>query len=222
MPDRGSADRPGSVLLIEDDVDVRRFLHERLTAQGFLVSEAPNGERGLELLERATRRRGGPRRAPARHRRLRRAAPRSASTTRGAGRVADGSGRRGRPGAGAGDRCRRLRGEAVPAGARARRPHSCTPAAVHDRPSAPASCSTFERPRDRHRTAARWSRRAVRWSRSRPRASISLAFMASSPRPHVHPRASCCSRCGSRRPELAERRHRHRARPPASAPADRG
>ena len=51
MPDRGSADRPGSVLLIEDDVDVRRFLHERLTAQGFLVSEAPNGEHGLELFD---------------------------------------------------------------------------------------------------------------------------------------------------------------------------
>jgi two-component system phosphate regulon response regulator PhoB len=51
MPDRASADRPGAVLLIEDDADVRRFLHERLTAQGFLVSEAPSGERGLELFD---------------------------------------------------------------------------------------------------------------------------------------------------------------------------
>ena len=49
MPDRGNADRPGAVLLIEDDADVRRFIHERLTAQGFVVSEAPSGERGLEL-----------------------------------------------------------------------------------------------------------------------------------------------------------------------------
>jgi DNA-binding response OmpR family regulator len=45
----GSEHRAGTVLLVEDDSDVRAFLHERLTAQGFVVTEAPSGERALEL-----------------------------------------------------------------------------------------------------------------------------------------------------------------------------
>lgn len=39
----------GHILLIEDDDDVRRFVRERLTASGHRVSEAPSGERGVEL-----------------------------------------------------------------------------------------------------------------------------------------------------------------------------
>ncbi len=51
MPDGGNENRSEALLLIEDDADVRRFLHERLTAQGFAVVEAASGERGLELME---------------------------------------------------------------------------------------------------------------------------------------------------------------------------
>ena len=51
MPEGGSDERVSAVLLIEDDTDVRRFVHERLTAQGFIVSEATSGERGLDLFD---------------------------------------------------------------------------------------------------------------------------------------------------------------------------
>ena len=51
VPDGGNEARSAAVLLIEDDADVRRFVHERLSAQGFAVSEAPSGERGLEIFE---------------------------------------------------------------------------------------------------------------------------------------------------------------------------
>ena len=51
MPDRGNEERAGAVLLIEDDADVRRFIHERLSTQGFTVAEAPSGERGLDLFD---------------------------------------------------------------------------------------------------------------------------------------------------------------------------
>ena len=51
MPEGGNDERATAVLLIEDDTDVRRFVHERLTAQGFIVSEATSGERGLDLFD---------------------------------------------------------------------------------------------------------------------------------------------------------------------------
>ena len=51
MPEGGNDERVSAVLLIEDDTDVRRFVHERLTAQGFIVSEATSGERGLDLFD---------------------------------------------------------------------------------------------------------------------------------------------------------------------------
>jgi two-component system phosphate regulon response regulator PhoB len=51
VSDGGNEARSTAVLLIEDDADVRRFVHERLSAQGFTVSEAPSGERGLEVFE---------------------------------------------------------------------------------------------------------------------------------------------------------------------------
>jgi DNA-binding response OmpR family regulator len=51
VPESGNDERANAVLLIEDDPDVRRFVHERLTAQGFVVSEATSGERGLDLFD---------------------------------------------------------------------------------------------------------------------------------------------------------------------------
>jgi two-component system, OmpR family, phosphate regulon response regulator PhoB len=44
------ADRKQTVLLIDDDADVRRFVRQRLEAEGFEVVEAASGEAGLELL----------------------------------------------------------------------------------------------------------------------------------------------------------------------------
>ncbi|MDO8361414.1 MAG: response regulator transcription factor [Actinomycetota bacterium] len=40
----------GVVLLIDDDVDIRRVVRDRLRAAGFTVAEAESGERGLEVL----------------------------------------------------------------------------------------------------------------------------------------------------------------------------
>jgi two-component system response regulator ResD len=39
------------VLLVDDHIDVRRVLRDRLTAHGFTVLEAGSGEQGLELLD---------------------------------------------------------------------------------------------------------------------------------------------------------------------------
>ena len=44
------ADHRYSVLLIDDDADVRRFVRQRLEAEGFEVTEAATGERGLDLM----------------------------------------------------------------------------------------------------------------------------------------------------------------------------
>jgi len=46
----GAVDGGYSVLLIDDDADVRRFVRQRLESEGFEVIEAPTGERGLELV----------------------------------------------------------------------------------------------------------------------------------------------------------------------------
>jgi DNA-binding response OmpR family regulator len=41
--------RGGAVLLVEDDAEVRQFVRERLSSQGFVVTEATSGERALDL-----------------------------------------------------------------------------------------------------------------------------------------------------------------------------
>ena len=40
----------GSVLVVDDDTDVRTLVAELLTRAGYTVSEAPNGREALKLL----------------------------------------------------------------------------------------------------------------------------------------------------------------------------
>ena len=49
---RGLCDRPGCVLLVEDDADIRRITRDALTAGGWTVSEAENGRVALEHVAR--------------------------------------------------------------------------------------------------------------------------------------------------------------------------
>jgi len=46
----GSVNAPGSVLVVDDDGDVRALVVELLTRSGYDVSEAPNGREALKLL----------------------------------------------------------------------------------------------------------------------------------------------------------------------------
>ncbi len=45
---------PGSVLVVEDDADIRDFAAELLEGEGFRVSRAANGRQALDYLHRAT------------------------------------------------------------------------------------------------------------------------------------------------------------------------
>ena len=55
-----------SLLVIDDEPQIRRFLGISLRAQGYEVSEAATGREGLEALATAWRRPGDPRPRPAR------------------------------------------------------------------------------------------------------------------------------------------------------------
>jgi len=43
--------RPGRVLVVDDEENNRRFLHQLLTSKGYCVETAQDGERGLDLVE---------------------------------------------------------------------------------------------------------------------------------------------------------------------------
>jgi DNA-binding response OmpR family regulator len=51
VPDGSSPTAARTALLVDDHVDVRRIVRDRLLAHGFAVLEAGSGEHGLELLE---------------------------------------------------------------------------------------------------------------------------------------------------------------------------
>ena len=117
---------PGTVLVVDDDADVRALVSELLTRAGYEVSEAPNGREALKLAVRRAARPRAARHLDARARRLgdARADPRAERRARA---DAERARRRAREGARAAGGRRRLRDQAVraPGAARARRERCC-------------------------------------------------------------------------------------------------
>lgn len=50
MPDELRGTPPNRVLVVDDEPHIRRLLVTRLTAEGYAVAEAENGEDGLEIV----------------------------------------------------------------------------------------------------------------------------------------------------------------------------
>lgn len=50
MPDEPRGTPPNRVLVVDDEPHIRRLLVTRLTAEGYDVAEAENGEDGLEIV----------------------------------------------------------------------------------------------------------------------------------------------------------------------------
>lgn len=51
MPDDALGTSPTRILIVDDEPHIRRLLAARLTADGFEVAEADDGEQGLESIE---------------------------------------------------------------------------------------------------------------------------------------------------------------------------